>query len=224
MGILSVPRYMTAQDVQLRLNKTVVMYRGHPVYVGQGLMTEYTGADDLTLDVFDLIEQRWLPKVHSSDEELEVKAQYLGYFNLRDGRNIDTATYAARLPCRRQRQGLSQENCYIYNLNGNILNNRMDNIHPSYLKMKSFGEMMMNEYPKFEECLKQLKDHDRCKARAFGRKLLITEDEIGLIKLHYFTTAIGVWNPKRKQFSLPEQFEHYIPIMKSHDVPCGVYD
>ena len=207
-------RYDNAQDVQLRLNNSVVRYKNRPVFVGQNLQTPVQNAQDLILDVYDLLEQKWIDKVHSSDEDLEVKAMPLGYMN-----DATDALYIMRQPCRRSRQGLSVENCYYYV----PVTNQISNIKRTLLKSLAFGKMVIGDYPGLEQALKTLYTH-KVKSVAIGRKVSVMMDEIGLIKLVYFTTPVGVYNKRHSRFFIPERFEHYVPVLAAHDVDCTLED
>ncbi len=171
--------------------------------------------------------------VDSSDEDLEVKSQRMGYANF-----SGEALYVARLPCRRQRQGLSRENTYVcYPSNRTPQRQRMDapprrtgeatmdNISTDQLQSRAMYDMLMNEYPSFVECFKEINNKNKTvNSLAFGRKLLLMRDEIGITKIHYFTRPIGTYNHKRQIFCLSEDFEHYSVILKHHAVPFEIND
>ena len=100
MALLAVPRYVAYNDVVARLNKTIVRYKGAFMYCDcpQELNASmkvrlHTGGLEPPLNI------------HSSDEDLDLKAFPLGYFN-RDGE----AFYCTRVPARKMKQCLCLEN------------------------------------------------------------------------------------------------------------------
>jgi len=83
--------------------------------------------------------------------------------------------------------------------------------------------MVLNKYPLIDECVKEIVDK-LSSSVAFHQKFAIIEDEIGLKKLVFMTTPIGVYNSKKEKFYIPERFEHYLPKLKQFGIDCEVTD
>lgn len=102
-------KYDTWEDVRLRLNRTICLYRGHPYYVYN------EGIDPPSRDVFlrELGENQFINRkkdmrVPHDDPDFDPRSPELGYcfFN-------GEALYLSRVPDRRQRQGLSVESLRV---------------------------------------------------------------------------------------------------------------
>lgn len=213
MALLKELRYLTPDDVSTRIGNSIIHYKSIPVWSNY---TPDSTTNHLGVALSDEYNDKSFGIVHSSDEDIDVRAKPLGYVN--QGVN---AVYAARVPSRRNNQGLGISNCvWIYNDQGG--GRRTTPVTRGNLRSKQFFAMLHREYPNLEKCLSIIgtnKSVDKVRSIAFNRKLAIGEDDIGIIKLHYFATPIALFNKKRESFLLTERLEHYLPLLKSMDIP-----
>lgn len=209
MALLQRRRWDNGNDVHMRLNGSVIKYRNRPVYVN-------AEGHDLTVDTFDLINKE-KHRVDSADEELDISAQKLGYVN--DGKG--DIYYPYRMPARRQKQGLSTDNCgqvYVDPVTRTVMD-KGGFLAKNQLTSNAFGYMMMNDYPDVHECVETLNKKQDWVGMAFGRKLALVRDDVGIIKLHYFNQPVG-WKKKDNTFMVPDKHGHYIPLLKMFGVEC----
>ena len=211
-------RYNTSADVNTRLHQSVITYKGLSVYADQNGVRDRNRGDDLSIDLFDPIKGDWIEAVHSSDEDLDVRAIPLGYANL----GQDALAYVVRQPQRRTHAGVHTSNTAMF------MTSRPDrfvNVNRVQLTTPSFHQMCRGIDPTLPEAIETLRtSKKRQQGVAIARKLAVIEDEVGLIKLHYFTTPVGVYNEKREQFILAERLAHYLPVLKSLGAACSVID
>lgn len=210
MGLLAEHRYDNAADVALRLHKTVCLYRNRPVLVRTDF-TKIRDNNETDVDIRDLITGE-NSVIHSSDEDLEVRAFPLGYVNDSHG-----ARYIARIPIRKSRQGLSIENTCVFDSSG-----QMSMIDQRLLMSVQLGKMIMRNYPDVLEAYEVVKSKSNITSWAFAPKLMLAENDIGLVVLHYFTLPLAVYN--KGKFMLTERFEKYGAVLKRNGVPFEIMD
>ena len=208
MALLAVPRYITHNDVVARLNKTIVRYKGEFMYCdcpqelnGSMKVRLHDGGLDIPLNV------------HSSDEDLDLKAFPLGYFN-----RAGEAFYCTRVPVRKMKQCLCLENTVLWQgTKGHI---ECSALSKDAFYSKTFLYMLRNEYPPVEAVIEALGKN--VNSMAFARRFCLASDNIGLIKLFYFLTPVAVYSKKQKTFILMERFAHYKPILESYELKVEI--
>lgn len=211
-------RYNTSADVNTRLHQSVITYKGMSVYADQCGVRDRGHGDDLTIDLFDPIKGCWIEAIHSSDEDLDVRAIPLGYANL----GPDALAYVVRQPQRRTHAGVHTSNTAMFM---SSRSDRVVNVSRVQLTAPNFHQMCRGIYPTLPEAIETLRtSNKRQQGVAIARKLAVIEDEVGLIKLHYFTTPVGVYNEKKERFILAERLAHYLPVLKSLGAECSVLD
>lgn len=215
MGILSELRYENYDDVVARVNRTIIRYQGVPVY-STVHSNGRTNEPDLSLDLTDFHRDVSFNKVHSSDEDIDVSAMPLGYVN-----KATSAVMAVRLPTRRHRQGLCNENlAYI-----DPRHERTRGIIPAKAQdivAKDFFRMLNNEYPTGAEAIECLEHRNEVSSVAFHRKFAIVRDDIGVIKLHFFGAPLAVYNEDKGTFKLTSRMKHYAPVLEQFEIPIEV--
>jgi hypothetical protein len=174
----------TPDELVTRLRRSVIMYKGSPVYV--------EGVDGMTLQLTQLETGEPL-SVKSSDTGFDIGSPLLGYVNTDGG-----AVYVMRRPIRLYKQGLSTENLTVRG--GRGFNER-------YLKDKSFSNMLLNIYPKLPSVLGAVMYSNpfapiKSSVRAFHRHLAVDGN-----KLHYKGREVGIIR-EDKTFQLNERFTY----------------
>lgn len=97
--------YWSREDVRMRLNRTICMHKGVPVYV---TVDEHGPSEGNMVETWPLGSSKGPTYVDYTDDNFEYKAPPLGYAFWK-GR----AHYISRLPERRQRQGLTVDSLVI---------------------------------------------------------------------------------------------------------------
>lgn len=216
MAVLKELRYLTAHDVSTRIGNSIIRYRGRPVYC----QLHREDKEDLTVDLFSPTDGSRFNGIHSSDDEIDVKAFPIGYVN-----KELIASYTTRIPSRRPMQGLSINNT-IYWHPSKDGGRRQQPLNRGDLTTKYFFDMLNDKYPSLDKCLAFLKDAPSGArghvSSAFNRKFAVTEDDVGQIKLNYFALPIAIFNSKKQEFVLSERLAHYEPLLKMFDIPITV--
>ena len=202
MALTSELRYFSAADFTHRLSNCIIKYKEKPVYV--------LGNEGLAIDMQDSLTGVVYRGIHSSDTDIDVRSVPLGYWNSNNG-----AKFVCRQPSRRAIQGVHPSNIiWITRYNGQF--NSLP-IRNGEVMSKTFFEMLNELYPTLEQCFKDLKG--QVTSVAFKRKLAVSVDDIGLNKLEMMGSPIAVWNDTNSVFKLTDKYAHYLPVLKSFEIP-----
>lgn len=137
-------RYLSSEDVNLRLKSSVVRVSGEPVYV------KGTTGNGLKVIYFHLLDQKKEGVVHSSDSELDISSPLLGNCFTR-GR----VEYLARGTDKLQRQGLDPSRISRYSDDftdrgfagqWEELGKTIKGVFPTFSEAKEVGEMPFGRY------------------------------------------------------------------------------
>lgn len=172
-------RYASVGDARQRLDNTVILLKGLPVYVS--MMESKSTVVGVNLIDRSNVRMELGPR----PEQLR-----LGYINYR-GRPC----FVSRRPTRKVRQGLCPDNL--------ICDNQGD-IGRIYTSIE-FGQMLINKYPTLKECI-DIIEKDK-KGAAFSRLFaLYATTEKGKYKLFYCANRVGSYTVQGG-FVLDDGFE-----------------
>ncbi len=156
-------------DLNMRLNNSLVKYNGQPAYV--------VGIDGRTLSLY-LTRTRDNVLAHLPDNKLDIRPVPLGYVNL-----LSHCVYVSRRPERRYKQGLNTNNIRV---RGKAM--RMD--IPDLLQSVSLAKSIGNDYPSFANALKAVKGNPT--SRAWSRRWALKDDDhIGSICVCHRGNTVG---------------------------------
>lgn len=130
----------------MRLSKTIVLYKGVPVYVHE---VRNGGNKKICLLIYDLPRMNQESVVQLDDKDLDVFNFSLGYLNTE--REVK---YLLRNPRRQNRQGLDANNTAVIGRNGLELREDFSLIY----RQQGFVDMFANKYPSIEKCQELLKN------------------------------------------------------------------
>ena len=189
-------QYETLEEAEMRLNGTVVLYDGEPVYITR---VAKAGPDDGKADVFRVYAQPLPYKPNGgledgafrkfiSSKKFDLSTFKMGFMNYKG-----EAIYCSRKPARQYKQGISNNTFVTKPLTG-------DKPFPYGAKAyrltdlitdKSFVDMVKGVYPSFEKAREKVsKDGGSC---AFSREyaLMADADLDGLIYLYHKGDKVG---------------------------------
>ena len=172
--------YESLADLRMRLNGTVVLHKGDPVFVSVEDSTNWE-----TVYLASLTSGK---NYRVSYKELDTSSPQLGYMNWKDN-----AYYVERISGRWQFQGLRQEGLTIRDLGRNAIGN--------YLTSKSFASCILADHPTLKSALDDVLNFRAIK-RAFHRDLAVGRGAQGRINLYYKDTVIGNRVHDADKFSL----------------------
>lgn len=217
MALLPQLRYHEHEAVAMRLHGTMCLYKGKAVYINA--QTDKDGRprrrDDLNVIACHNDSPYQEIEVHSSDEDLVVSGISIGYTN-KNGKAI----YCVRAPVRRTKQGLDQGSVLGFEVRG-LGREQAIPCSRDFIVSKQFASMMENKYPPFDDAVKAL-GRDVVQM-AFGRRLAVAQDELGLYKLHYCSQPVAFLG-RKDRFIIPKRYEHYLPVIKRHNIELEIGD
>lgn len=186
----------TGNDTAMRLDKTLALYKGKPVFVTCGGETRNT----VTVTPLGVRKRGTLVDVTSDD--FQYTGLELGYINFEG-----SALYLAREPQRRQRAGISlntisSPNLYI----ADVFNS------------KSMSKCIMGEHPSFREAVEWVEEGEKYSV-AFHRHMAVRLNN-NLIELLHRDQMVGYKTLGMTSFSLYETPEasYLVNIINNYNV------
>jgi hypothetical protein len=149
--------FFGAEDKKQKLNGTICMYKGSPVYV------QAERDDDTTVTIQNLTGKNLPKKIKYTDEEFDYLNIPLGYLNY--GQN---AMYLSRQPARQYYQGLRAE--YI------MADGPRQHYVADYFMTSSMVSCILGDHPTFHKALEAVVDGE-AQSRAFSRHLSVSREE-----------------------------------------------
>lgn len=165
--------YFDARSVTLRLDRTICIYKGMPVFVEAGNRRE--DWHNVTIHALPVGSTKG-NIVDYREPEFDYRAFPLGYINYSGG----TAHYLMRVPSRQQAQGLSR---------GCIISSPELRSEGGWFRSQEMSDCILGKYPTLSECVDTIKTYKR-RSTAFTRELSLEEDA-GTILLQYKGRNIG---------------------------------
>lgn len=197
-------RFESFQDVQRKMSSTILKYRDKFYW------SEYREGLNLTL-LRPTSHERGEPfPVHSSDTELCTTAPQLGYANLK---SQNGPLYIVRVPVRRNTFGINGNNCK------GVKGLEEVNLSQRDILSEEFFQMLEKKYKSFEESLEFVTKSNSTFGMGFDAKLCLIKDDLGFIKIQHFNTTIGLYDPRKRMFLVPERTKRFMPILKMLNVP-----
>ena len=131
-------RYLNANDVRMKLNRSVALYKKKPCYITTENDEQW---DEVTITF--LADRRARPlKIKHYDDDLDTKALELGYMNY-----YGNAHFVHRLPERVQNQAMRQNSLIV-----------TPNPGGGWFTSEPFKKMLLGEYPPYEQALNNVKE------------------------------------------------------------------
>lgn len=165
------------EDLQMRLSRSVVRYKGKPVFVDEVNCFDIT---ECSLYVTRL-EDSYTFTIKLPSEDLDVRPVPLGYINI-NGRSL----YAARKPHRRYKQGLCKESLTVHR-------DRLLDLS-RLLKSRELAQCIRGEYPTFQYALDSVQAG--MDSRAFSRRFSLLRDRRDKVLLECRGETVGHYEDK----------------------------
>lgn len=194
-------RYFSASDAQMRWHNSVVKFEEDFFYaVSSSNM-------NTRLTLYSLDGMILWGEVDSNDERLDIRSPELGYVN-HDQLNI--AMFVFRVPLRRQKQGINEENCFY-----SIFSREPRMLELKYIQSNCFLQMLKGVYPSFEETKNLLiNSSNSIQSRAFSRDFALWKEKDSSIKLLKRDTEIAAFSKESGRFELLPDYNNSIIIME----------
>lgn len=163
---------MTREDLFLRLEDTIVRYKGHPYYVR--VADAYPN-----IHLYKLTNTRTIAHtVDHRDSDLDDSSPPLGYLNLVTG-----AVYLKRMSLRQQSQGLRASQLHAIPNMG---------FSRSMLTGLPMENTILGRYPSFDQALEQLKALPTYASVAISRNVAIGYVGSSMLALYYKTRQVAM--------------------------------
>lgn len=217
-------KYETAEEVKFRLENSIVMYDGEPVYITQCLVPDREDKGEVARVYFRKLPVGGAVARGMADPEKDVR-KYLsskkfdlapfkmGYFN-----HGGSAHFISRTPIRQNRQGLAQGNCKFTDVRGN---QTKDMGFATALGSKGFVDMISGNYPEFKEA-GALLDEKGTASVAVSRSFAfhIDHDLEALMLLHRGVKC-GIAMRNQKGLQIPPKFHFLKEEMEECRIPLA---
>jgi hypothetical protein len=186
--------FIRQEDTHLRLEKTVCMYKGVPVYCAVSMDFPVNTVHYCPIETAMETQRARYKAVLCTSDEFSAKVPELGYLN------YDTnAWYLTRVPERKQRQGLVSTSVVS---SPNI--NDMYDPHRWFFS-EAMKDLLTNQYPTRREAIENVMNGIGgipVKGSAFHKHCAIVRIDIGSIGLHYRGRLVATYDPSRDRFTL----------------------
>lgn len=222
-------KYENVGDAKMRLQGTVVLYKGQPVLI-KDVQAGAGGKDDIfrvfiqelpvemPLDRYGRLrpalenEGKDVERKFISSKHFDIAPFKMGYVNSPKGNG---AFYCTRMPNRVQKQGLCTDNFKA-----------VDNLgvpvpFGTFLACKEVNAMVANEYPNLNAAIRSL---DKVPSVAFTRDFAVMRDEVvpNLIYLYHKGKKVGMYTPQVKEVSLGNKFNCLKESIEEMRIKVGV--
>ena len=214
-------KYETTEEVKFRLENTVVMYDGEPVYIVRVNMPEAEDRKEIARVYFVPLPllggkgDRNAKEVRKylSSRNFDLTPFKMGYFN-----HNGEATFVARNPVRQNKQGLSQNTCTFTDCRGKGSQNMNFN---EMVRSQGFADMIAGRFPSFKEAGDMLgnKEHSSVAiSRSFA--FWIDHDLESLLLMHKGIKC-GIAMKDDRALKVPPKFHFLREEMEDHRIPLA---
>lgn len=168
------PGEMQAADIQQKLEKSILMRNNRPY-----IFLQFGGAK---VRVFDLLDQKETV-IDYNEDDWKAPLPRLGMVNING-----SVVLAKRIPIRRYKLGLSNENLDVQTIPGIVYPDRGGDRSVREvmgLKSKALAQTIMGQFPSLTQAIQKVTQFDG--AVAFDRQFCVTSD----MQLYYKDTCVG---------------------------------
>lgn len=180
--------YDSLEDSQRRLNSTVVLFQGSPVWIQNviGLSKDQQA---------EIIHLPWKGQKGGKDV-VPLTPQYFTIRNLPPLGYVDYddfSHYCSRIPSRQGKQGLCRNNVSV--------SHNPDGMTPNFenlLEKTSCVDMLTNKYPGFDKVYQEIVASDEALKRAFSKTMALHIDDMESIIIEHRGVKVAVTNNARR--------------------------
>lgn len=175
--------YYDPRSVSLRLDRTICMYKGEPLYVELGAHHDPSLSTRIGPDYWHILwgtrlkgGTKWIKDIDYRSPDFDYRALPLGYINHCGG-----AYYLARSPARQQKQGLCRSSTIFVGEQPQV---------GTWWASKDLHDCIMGIYPSLDKALKDLEEYKAMKV-AVSRNVAIAWNGGGVYTLHHKGRQVG---------------------------------
>jgi hypothetical protein len=206
-------KYETADEIRFRLENTVVLYDGKPVYITR---VDAGGEDGEIARVFfydlPLVGNNKETRKFLSSRKFDLTPFKMGYLNYNG-----EAIFVSRSPVRQNRQGLCVNNTVFTTIKGQ----RAEFSYNQMIGSSGFIDMVMGTYPDFKTAGTML-DEKGIKSVAVSRSFaFIIDHDLEALLLMHKGVKCGLAMKGDRGLKLPPKFAFLREEMEEHRIPLA---
>lgn len=217
-------KYETAEEVRARLEHTVVMYDGQPVYISKCQVPEDMAEKDEIARVF-FYELPVLPggraketRKYLSSKKFDLAPPKMGYMNFNVPGDGNRAIFVQRAPLRQYKQGLCQAVVTYTDPRG-----RRDE-HINFNMMiadQGFVDMLAGKYPDFKQAGEMLGDKAQDSVAVSRSFAFVVENDLDCLIMVHKGLKCGLALRGDKALKIPPKFHFLREEMEACRIPIA---
>lgn len=212
-------KYETTEEVKFRLESSIVVYDGEPVYISQVMMPGAEDAKEIARVFFyslPLVKamdagRKEATRKYLSSRKFDLSPFKMGYMN-----HLGEATFVSRAPLRQNKQGLTQATTVLTNCMGK----KSDRItFGEMCRAQGFVDMFHGKYPSFKEAGEMLNEKNTTSVAVSRSFAFIIDDDLDALYLLHKGVKCGLAMKGDKAVKVPQKFHFLKEEMEDHRIP-----
>jgi hypothetical protein len=209
-------KYETQEEVKFRLENTVVMYDGEPVYITSVANVEAEDKAEIARVFFQTLPYN--PRNKSVRKYLSSKKFDLAPFKMGYMNHGGEAIFVSRIPIRQNRQGLSQGATLFKDIRGR----NAENINFSHMiQSPGFVEMVQGKYPSFKDAGALLADKESSSVAISRSFAFAIDNDLDALLLLHRGQKCGIAMRGDDSIKLPKKFHFLREEMEECRIPIS---
>jgi hypothetical protein len=204
MSLIKGIEYETAEEANMRLSNSVVLYDGRPVYISEIRRDEELPKGEICrviMHELPLTDNNRGERKYISSGKFNLAPFKMGFLNL-----AGKTFYLSRNTARQNRQGLSERTLSVEALTASAQGSRLPRFR-DLLNNTEFVDMITGKYPSVDEALTLLEQDDIASVAISREYAIVADEELeDLIVLFHKTKKVG-FMPTKGSFKLSKKFK-----------------
>ena len=200
--------YETTEEVKFRLENTIVLYDGSPVYITRVSVPDGDDKEEVARVFFYPLPflgrggvARKVVRKYLSSRKFDLSPFKMGYFN-----HKNQALYASRIPIRQNKQGLSQATCSLVTVGGK---RPEDTDFNTLLSSPGFADMINNKFPSFAEAGDMLGNEENLSVAVSPSFAFVIDQDLNALILMHKNIKCGIAIKGQRALHLSPKF-HFL--------------
>lgn len=211
-------KYETAEEVKFRLENTVVLYDGKPVYINRVSVPGPEDIDEVARVFFkelpfDLKDREKEVRKYLSSKKFDLAPFRMGYMNHPNG-----VFFVSRTPLRQNRQGLSAGVVKLFDVKGEKSNWVS---FSDMISCQGFSDMVNNVYPDFKQAGEVVGDGKTDSVAISQSFAFAVDKDLDALILHHKGVKCGLAFPGDKSIRVAKKFHFLKEELESYRIPIS---
>ena len=210
-------KYETLDEIKFRLENTIVLYEGRPVYITRVQYPD--GEDEIARVYFQELPYGVLLNKHKehrkylSSKKFDLTPFKMGYFN-----HGGEAIFTARTPVRQNKQGLSQATTSLLDIKGQR-HGRMN--FAIMVGSDGFADMVNGVFPEFKQVVDMIGGPDTSSAAVSRSFAFYIDHDLEALYLINKGTKCGLALKGDRALKIPPKFHFLRQELEAHHLPIA---